>query len=239
MRMRDFRLTFAYIVGVLLGFLAANTFGADLFDQVPVLRKVNYSQPILVDIESRTRNDRYARAARNKRDIGNWVHEQTHVLNAQLGIAKKAETRVHGWTSAYVLGGQTFLALQPEIKLADIGPLVPEDERGWVYKEYLAWKPAIKSWNDWPLYVLDETSAAANALAYERIKKGPAYARRKELALDWAKMSPYLIEAVEKGDPDYADLPRLREFVTWQRLRILKLADVLPPLPQKPEYKLW
>jgi hypothetical protein len=240
-----------YLLGFALGFWCCTALGArpvlytlgddGIFSTVPVVRpKVDYGNPIINDIESRVRNDKWSRSMRNRADKGNWVHEQTHNLNAHIGIAKKAASKVHGWTSAYVLDGKAFVALQPGIKLLDVGAAVPKEARGYVYKEYLSDRAAIRAWNDWPLYVLDETSAAANALAYERVDKGQDYERRKALAMDWADMTLYLVVAVEKGDPDYQDLGRLTEFVEWQYKRIHRLAGVKPiQFQKKPVYKLY
>ena len=215
---------------LLLLFLFPSEPSAGLVEWSKARKNVDYGQgPIVDDIESYVPNDRFAKQMRNRKDVGEWVHEQTHNVNAQFGIIMKKRTKKHGWTSAYVLGGRAFSALQPDIKLTDVKAEIGKDPMDLIHTK------AIKAWNDWPLYVLDEASASANALAYEVSIKAPSSGRTK-LAVEWARISEALIVAIEKGDPDYEDLDRLRGFIKWHNARIRSLANL--PKPQ-PTYKLY
>ena len=198
-----------------------------LFSTVPQGREVDYGHRIIDDIESRVPNDRFSKPKRNQGDKGNWVHEQTHYLNARIGIDRKAKTGIHGWTGAYVLGGQAFVALQPKIKLADVGAMVPESRRGYNWETYFNAPEALKAWNDWPLYVLDEATAAANALEYE-IATDSQSLNRSNLASEWSWLCLDLIAAIEKDDPHYKDLPRLKKFIEWHNARIRLLVSPSP-----------
>jgi hypothetical protein len=190
---------------------------------------VDYGHPIINDVESYVPDDKFSKSMRNKLDKGNWVHEQTHYVNAKFGISMKNRTKKHGWTSAYVLGGWAFTALQPEIKLTAVKSEMGEDPMG------LLDRNAIKAWNDWPLYVLDEASASTNALAYEVAVNGRELRNRAILASEWARVSDALIKAVEKGDARYKDLGRLRAFIEWHNARIRYLSGE----KGSPDYKLY
>ena len=241
------------ILTIVLSVLVTCAFGDDyprddsahLVQWSKARKDVDYGHgPIVDDIESYVLDNRFSRQMRDKNDIGNWVHEQTHYVNARFRITMKKRSKIHGWNSAYVLNGYAFSALEPSITLADVAVAVPEAKKGRFYKQAL-----IEPQNDprgernsQPLYVLDEASAAANALCYQvSVKKMDA--TRCSLALEWADYSDALVVAVEKDDSEYESLNKLRWFVTWHNVRIRFLSqahrNLDPRRPPPKPYKLY
>jgi len=186
-------------------------------EHLPPVRVANYGYgPIVDDVESHVPDDQFAKSMRNPSDPGNWVHEMTHLINAY--------ARQQGTNAAYVLDGRIFKAKEPGITLKQVAEEVPPEQRRGDYQHYLVFAQQYR--NNQPLYVLDEASAAGNALCYQ-VSVGKMDKHRMGLVLEWIDYSNALVRAVEKHDPDYSDLGRLRAFVNWHNARGMFLVEKL------------
>lgn len=120
------------------------------WSELPPAKETNQTG-VLGDVESRVprgypsyRDDDYA----------TWVHEATHGVNARL----RNENR--GLEGFYCLEGRAFLVPRPEFTLRELADAIPTEKRGRLYRLYLVQQQA--SWNDRPLYALDECAAYVN-----------------------------------------------------------------------------
>jgi hypothetical protein len=102
------------------------------------------------------------------------------------------------------------------VTLAQIAAMVPKDKRGQGYQTYLV--DSRRWWNKQPLYVLDEASAAAAALWYH-VKNKKVDNTRERLMREWINYSIVMVAAVERFDPTYPKLDKLRAFVMWHNRR--------------------
>lgn len=179
-------------------------------------REVNYGYgPVVDDVESYVLDNSHSRNMRNHGDPGNWVHEMTHLINANSRNALQAKYKLR-YNSAYILGGYSFSLPEPNVTLGQVAAEVPPGERGGAYKLYL--EQQRRYFERESLYVLDEATAAANALCYQ-VNAEKTDQHRAGLMLEWICYSNALVRAVEKHDPNYAYLDRLKAFVAWHNKR--------------------
>lgn len=81
------------------------------------------------------------------------VHETVHGINSYLNNAFFAK-KVRGF---YAGNGRAILLPQPDIKLSRVIPYIPDILKEYRYKTYFI--SLLKTWNDVPLYPMDEWSA--------------------------------------------------------------------------------
>jgi hypothetical protein len=236
-----------YAIGIGVGIAIGNScFGAD-YPRDDTVPWVKWTQPrpdfksgfgpIIDDLESMSTGlDANGRPhpMRNEADPGNWVHEMTHQINSDFRCIVARKTGQE-YNSFYVLNGYALSLPEPKTTLAAVAALVPKAERGTEYQGYLVQMQGY--WNNQPFFILDEASAAGNALWYQ-VANGKPDAQREKLATEWAVYSKYLVQAVEKTD--YEKIDRLRAFVKWNNARLRHLVKLHKQLtnPVKP-YQVW
>lgn len=158
------------------------------------------------DIINRSRNpvlqyDRYTNA-----------HETTHMVNNDIRNAQG-----QGYNGFYVRQGRGVVVKEPRIKKNDMKPFLPKNLCSYRYKTYVEGQ---QSWNDQPLYIMDEAIAYWNegVLAVEDIQKG-IHKQESDLisgCVDFSIYSMALAMAIEKGDPDYWNTnTQYRNFLLW------------------------
>lgn len=193
--------------------------------------------PIIDDLESMSTGldaNGNPHPMRNTRDVGNWAHEMTHQINSDFRAIMSRKKGMQ-YNCAYVLYGFAMSLPEPEVTLKQIAEAVPKD--GEFYKTYLV--DSRRYWNKLPLYILDESSAAANALYYQAEVKQVDNTRERLLGA-WINYSNALVQTVEKFDSDYQELEKLRAFVVWHNNRARHLIEHHKNLtnPVKP-YQIW
>jgi len=170
--------------------------------------------PVVDDLERMA--DSASHGMTNRSDPGNWVHELTHYVNARM---RSHASRHYGRPANgfYVLGGLSIWLPEPAIKLADVSRIIPPRQQGNSYQTYLI--DQQRWWNNEPLYILDEATAAANALCYQ-VTEGRIDRQRERLAIQFRGYSNALLRAVLMRDSRYSHFEQLRAFVVWHNLRL-------------------
>lgn len=137
------------------------------------------------------------------------AHETTHRLNSLLRNQAGGE----GFNAAYLVGGRACVFREPRVSLAAVAQHVPPAFRLMSFGTYL--QQSQGSWNDHPLYVLDEWSAYLNgtrvALELRGTVRGET--RTAAAALEFIAYGTALLQAVERLDPQYAQRADLEQFI--------------------------
>jgi len=169
--------------------------------------------PVIDDLEQMATTHKHG--MREPNDPGGWAHELTQFINGEMRDAVSIQLK-RRYNSFYVLDGYALWLPEPDITLADIAKLVPEEYHNIEYKVYLVW--CQRYWNKQPLFILDEATAVANALQYHVTARQPKVWRETKAtyAIYFSKL---LLQAVEEGDPGYDHLPQLRAFIEWHNAR--------------------
>lgn len=167
--------------------------------------------PVIDDLERMADKPDHGMTARS--DPGNWAHELTHYVNSMF---RQAASKEHGrpWNGFYCLDGYAVTLPEPKVTLEQVSSMVPRSQHNAVYKNYFV--SSRQWWDNEPLYLLDEATAAMNGLQYF-IYANEQDCGRADLLEKWRVLTPYLIKAVENFDPGYDHLDELKAFVAWQR----------------------
>jgi hypothetical protein len=83
---------------------------------------------------------------------------------------------------------------------------------------------ATSSWESEPLYLLDEFSSYCNGTQAAIEQQVDAHGS-DEFMLTMADYADGLVAAVRANDPQYPDLPKLVQFVEWEKARAKRLAN--------------
>ena len=156
------------------------------------------------------------------------THEQSHhVMNwfsNSWGLYAKKQQAL------YCLKGRIAVLNEPPLTLADVARAVPVSERGSVYQMYLV--DAQRSWNNQPLYILNESVSYANECDWDH----KDYGRQKAAEMD--RYASVMLSLAEKC-PGY-DAGPLRTFVIWHTARVdAQAATSHPSAPPAPNNSFW
>jgi hypothetical protein len=254
-----------YVVGFAVGFCEATFACGAGYPDYPIDDSVNFAEwsqsrpnfaagfgPIVDDLESMNDGTAHSQTnaphrMRDEKDVGNWVHEMTHQINSDFRGIMWTRTGVR-YGCFYVLNRQAVSLPQPNVTLEQVATVIPKKFHDQFHKDYFT-GPRLKYRdhvaNEWiyerSLNVLDEATAASNGLWYQ-VSNEKVDKHREHLARRWATSNQFLLVAVKKFDPDYAQMDKLEAFVGWTNRRLLHLADCHrylydPPMPQP--YKIW
>lgn len=161
-------------------------------------------------------------------DMVNAAHETTHGINSRI---RQSRPGMHGF---YVGRGRMITFRSPHLRLTNVAALVPRPFHNDTYGLYLQQQAA--SWNDTPLYVLDEWTAYCNGTEAgieqaERGRVAPSETKSIECAVSFCAFATALIQAIDRYDPNYSDRDRLIQFIAWQIDRTFALLDRCKPFP--------
>lgn len=153
------------------------------------------------------------------------AHEATHNINSYLNSIYGEYQKKYCF---YVGGNKVAVITQPKLKISQIADIIPEIHRKSQYQLYLI--NQAKSWNDYPLYLMDEWVAYTNGAktSVELIEKGllkKAEANSTDeiySVLQFNVYSLYVCMAAQKYDPNY-DFKQLLEFVAWNCRNSMKV----------------
>lgn len=190
--------------------------------------------PLIDDLESYVFDDRFTRIVRNRKDPGNWVHELTHRVHAMLRGQMKIKHGVQ-YNSFYVFNGYAFSAPEPKVTLLQVAAEVPEADRGPDYEHYLKFAAKWRKYE--PMFALDEATAYCNGMLYQ-ISVGKPDQTGYRAMLEFLPYTDAVIRAIEKHDPEYAELDQVRAYVAWNHKRAGHLADLHRRLTTTRLYKL-
>lgn len=174
--------------------------------QSPPIRQVtnqNYP-PALIDVESQMPANHIYR----DKDIVTWTHETTHGINSRLRNTYKQKC-------FYVLDNQFAMFREPKITKRHVAQFLTFEYHDYQYNTYFN-EPY---WQDEPTHLLDEWVAYANGSV---VRNQANYRQRDDTIKTLVKFDAYataLLLAVEKYDPNYPDLEKLRWFITWHLAR--------------------
>jgi hypothetical protein len=197
-------------------------------------RRIDYNQYKsfkLVDIEERMPAGHiYA----NRNDKTNWAHETVHGLNSRL------RGQVGPGVSPFYIGnGRYWIVANPKTTLTRVSQQIDPKWRRHIYDLYF--RQQLPSWNDTPLYVLDEWTAYLSGAEVSRELWGydatntpddryaPADILSAQLMYRYAEA---LVEAIKIDDPNYKDMENLTSFVNYNKQRTISL--VKQRVPNKP-----
>jgi hypothetical protein len=188
----------------------------------PPLRHVTNLGIVLSDIESHMPANHIYRDS----DKITWAHESTHGLAsyirqkystagyvALIGDKEvfKSADRINGF---YVLNDRAVTLHEPQGTLTDVANAVPRELRGDVYNLYL--KKAASSWNNEPLYLLDEFVAYTNGSATRADLKIAGRAETVRYMMEFALYAICVLKAT-KCDDD------VKIFTKWQLERAMEV----------------
>ena len=177
-----------------------------------VLRSVTNLGNILSDIESHMPSKHIYRSE----DYVTWAHETSHGLASNLRIKfagqPKYTSRINGF---YVLNNKSVIINEPNTTIHAVARQVPMSLRGMSYDLYMVQQAA--SWNDSPLYILDEWVAYANGSATRADLK---IINRTETVLQMLEFNVYVMtEAMIIRTTD----SQFKNFVRWHLERTMRI----------------
>lgn len=97
---------------------------------------------------------------KNANDKINWAHETSHGIHSNIRQKFSNLGKINGF---YVLNNKAVVIKEPNTTIRNVATKVPNSLRGGTYNLYLVQQAG--SWNDTPLYILDEWSAYTNGSA--------------------------------------------------------------------------
>lgn len=153
-----------------------------------------------------------------------WAHETTHGINSHIrNYLNVTGKPANGF---YVMRDRFALVVEPNAKLAQVGPMVPASLRGSRYQTYLV--DQVNGWNDVPTYVLDEWVSYTNGseVGVELATSGSWTTWRDGVAgtLEFTIYALAFAAAVEAADPTYfKGYLQFREFIAWNAERAMGL----------------
>lgn len=167
--------------------------------------------PILRDLYSRVEDPDYWRL-KDKSDLVSWVHELNHGASFQSCTPDKK----HG---VYLLGGRAIILTNPKVTIEQVARAVPRRDRGAIFSHYLVTQR--RDWNSQPLYLLDEWTAYVHgAIAHDQLGLGEERAETFAFAWEMERYCRTMTVVIEKLDPTYPELNRLRSFIDWNSNRM-------------------
>lgn len=133
--------------------------------------------------------------------------------------------------ASYVGHGYCIVLPEPRVTLTTVSQYVPAHYRNKdIYKNTFVLMQQY--YNKEPLYVLDEFASYCNGMQYAldaNIGSSPdrSMSGSIDFMLAFIPFSTALVTAVERHDPGYRDLRRLKAFVRWQQNRAKGIAQLL------------
>jgi hypothetical protein len=186
----------------------------------PITKPSPKAVPVLTDLYYRVKNPNYFADPQEPNDLVTHVHELSHGVSNRL----HASTVKHG---IYVLDGKGIVLRHPKVTIEQIANSIPKDQRGQIYDLYMV--KQRKDWNKSPIYLADEWTAYVHgALAHKQLRLG---VKRKETYDHAREMEGYvrqMVKVIEKNDPDYPDMAKLKNFIEWQSDRFTQIAKQEP-----------
>lgn len=181
-----------------------------MFKKCPALRDLSHIElgRVLTDIESHMPAGHIYR----DNDKITWGHETTHGINARVrnDYNSRMQKRVNAF---YVLDDNVAIIEEPKTTIREVAAKVPESLRGSVYNLYLI--EQTKSWNDTPLYILDEWTAYTNGSA---VRLNLDIESRSETVLH---MLEFIVYSICVGM--FTDNIDLKHYLTWGTVRAMRL----------------
>ena len=178
------------------------------FENYPPVRSVNNLGKVLSDTESHLP----AGHIYYDEDKITCVHEGTHGINSNARIKFFNNKKINAF---YVLENRVVVIEEPNTRIKIVANKIPNSLRGEVYNLYLVQQAS--SWDDTPLYILDEWSAYVNGSAC-RLDLG--IQNRSETVRYMLEFNVYSsCVAWCSGTND----PQLKAFLMWQIERAIKI----------------
>jgi hypothetical protein len=167
-----------------------------------------------------------------------WAHEEVHVINSTMSNALGG-----GVWAFYMLDGKGFALRAPRLKKTIVDQMTPDNMRsGQSWQLYMT-GPVAFSNQDHPFVILDEWVAyiasakvanemygAAEQCSARTVQLGAGVSETtaqniidRGHAIEFAGYATVLLQCIERFEPDYPDLEKLREFVA---VNIQRTVDV-------------
>ena len=146
-----------------------------------------------------------------------WAHQVSHGINARL---RNDPTTGDGWNGFYVLQDRSIILKEPEVTVRDVAVSIPANLRESGYGIYLL--EQATTWNDRPLYLLDEWVAFTNASDCGRELNIKNWSFELLQAHEFSIYCMTLAMVVQRDCSDYRDT-ELREFIMWNVERVFRL----------------
>lgn len=180
----------------------------------PKVRSVNNLGKVLSDIES------HMPAGHIYRDNSRvtWAHETTHGINANIRNSIRNGQKNNAF---YVLEDRAAVIVEPRTTIRRVAGKIPQELRGPSYQLYLV--ESTSSWNNEPLYIMDEWTAYTNGSACGRELNADGWYYELLQAHNFNVYSMYLMMTVKEDCPDYDD-KQLKAYIMWNVERTFDLA---------------
>lgn len=148
-------------------------------------------------------------------DKATQAHEATHAINGEISQRSSLS-----YGAFYVGDGKCFIvATAPNVTVGVVAQYVPQELRGHLYELYLSGdrtgRNCLTLIDEWTCYANDAQATRELSLQDDGGLKN---------ARQFSQYADILVSAVEKHDPSYAGMQRLKQFVAWQKARVEKLA---------------
>ena len=147
------------------------------------------------------------------------AHETTHMINAYLRNTLSNGKKINAF---YLPPGWAFVVEEPNMRKSRVAEFVPSEARGSRYKLYVQ---GSKSWDDRPLYLVDEWCAYINGamVGINDVDNGIYKDGWTDGVSGCLEMSMYCVAlcmAIEKYDNDYwKSNEQFRLFINWNLQR--------------------
>lgn len=166
-------------------------------------------QGILRDVTSRCTPS--VRQTMYDADQETYTHEATHGLNSIIRNKMGGTSSVNAF---YVGNGLCVVLPEPKLRLSWV--------RQYVRTKHPTPTLAWSSWENEPLYLVDELSAYLNGLQWAKETGRPSHGSNTfaPAMCDW---NDALVAAIKAHDPNYAELQALIEFIAYQKQRCKEL----------------
>lgn len=189
-------------------FIAQCTFGAE-YEYHP--KGAVNGQGLLQEVMSRC--PEYGLRQIRGFDKATQAHEATHFVNGVL-----SESKGESYAAFYVGNGRCYILTPPNLTVGNVAQYVPQERRSATFKQYLTGdrteRNCFSILDEWTCYAND-----AECTLTMNLPEDGGIGRAEE----FSEFADILVQAVQRHDPNYAELKELIEFVSWQRARVASL----------------
>jgi hypothetical protein len=179
-----------------------------IFINYQPLRSISNLGTILSDIESHLPAGHIYRDS----DKITWTHEGTQGIASYL---RGQYSQYGNYNGFYVLKNRACIIKEPNTTISKVARLVPNSLKGEVYNLYMVQQ--AYSWNDSPLYILDEFVAYTNGSDCRLDLKIVDRSESVRYMVEFGVYSMCLAQSCQSNDPQF------KKFLLWSLERMMSI----------------
>jgi hypothetical protein len=179
-----------------------------IFINYQPLRQISSLGTVLSDVESHLPAGHIYRDS----DMITWTHESSHGIASQLRGQYAQYGKYNGF---YVLKNRACIIKEPNTTINKAARLVPNSLRGDVYNLYMVQQ--ANSWNDSPLYILDEFIAYTNGSDCRLDLKIADRSESVKYMIEFGVYSMCLAQSCQSNDLQF------KKFLMWSLERMMNI----------------